>query len=290
MSIRAREKVELPGSAARIRSFAEGCSPLSLSAHRVAPSLRTSIWASLETELDAWAAAGRTARFWWRDDDAIQPSAALDRLLVLAGTAPLALAVIPDRATGELARRIANIDQVTVLQHGIAHRNHAPPAAKKAELGAGRPPATLARALAAARRRLEALFGAQFRPVLVPPWNRIADDLIPLLSHAGFIGLSTAGPCPAGGAPGLRQVNSHIDPIDWRGTRQCRPTDELVAETVRRLAERRLDPATDTGPLGLLTHHLLDDGAAERFAADFASLVRTHPAAAWTSAQEIWPA
>lgn len=264
---------------------------MSLSARRVVPSLRASIWAPLETELDAWEAAGRIARFWWRDDDAIQPSAALDRLLALAGAAPLALAVIPEGASGDLVRRLASIDQITVLQHGIAHRNHAPPAAKKAELGAGRPIATLARALAVARRRLEALFGAQFRPVLVPPWNRIADDLVPLLPQAGFVGLSTAGPRhQAAAVPGLRQANSHIDPIDWRGTRRCRPADELVAETTRQLAERRLDPASDTEPLGLLTHHLLDDAGAEHFAADFAALVRAHPAAAWSSAREIWPA
>jgi hypothetical protein len=43
-------------------------------------------------------------------------------------------------------------------------------------------------------------------------------------------------------------------------------------------------------PVGWLTHHLLDDRTTERFAADLAGLVRAHPAAAWVSAGELWPA
>jgi hypothetical protein len=264
---------------------------VSLSALPISPSSRTSIWAPLEAELDAWAAAGRIARFWWRDDDAIEPTPALERLLALAGPTPLALAVIPDRATGSLARRLSNAGQVTVLQHGIAHANHAPPLAKKAELGPTRSATSLVSALATARRRLEALFGRHFLPVLVPPWNRIAAELVPLLTEAGFVGLSTAGPRRrAEAAPGLPQVNTHIDPIDWHGTRRSRPAAELVMETVRHLRLRRLDPTADTEPLGLLTHHLLDDDATERFAAQLATLVRQHPAATWVSARELWPA
>lgn len=228
---------------------------------------------------------GRIARFWWRDDDAIQPSAALDRLLALA--VPLALAVIPAHATVELAHRLAGVGRVTVLQHGIAHDNHAVPPAKKAELGTSRPAVSLAGALAEGRRKLEALFGVGFLPVLVPPWNRIADDLVPLLPQAGFIGLSTAGPRRET-MPGLRQVNSDLDPVDWRGTRRCRPAADLVAETARHLAARRI--GQDATPVGLLTHHLLDDAGTERFATGLARLIADHPAAAWTSAREIWPA
>jgi hypothetical protein len=262
---------------------------LSLSARTIAPSVRASIWAPLETELEAWSAAGLIARFWWRDDDATAPSAPLDRLLALAGGTPLALAVIPQTATEALADRLATADIVTVLQHGIAHTNHAVPPAKKAELGADRPAAAIATALDAGRRRLEALFGRRFRPVLVPPWNRIADGLVALLPQAGFTGLSTAGARrQAEPVSGLRQVNSHLDPIDWHGTRRCRPAGELVAETVRHLTSRRLGAADE--PVGLLTHHLLDDPATERFAADLAGLVRAHPAAAWISAGELWPA
>lgn len=262
---------------------------MSLSAHTVAPSVRTSIWAPLEAELEAWGHAGRVARFWWRDDDAVTATAPLDRLLALAGDAPLALAVIPETATQALADRLVPTDTVTVLQHGIAHINHAPALAKKAELGDGRPATALAAALDAGRRRLEALFGRRFRPVLVPPWNRIADGLVALLPQAGFIGLSTAGRHrQTDTVPALRQINSHLDPIDWHGTRRCRPARDLIAEATRHLAERRL--AGSDEPVGFLTHHLLDDRSTERFAADLAGLVRGHAAARWVSATELWPA
>ena len=68
-----------------------------------------STWRELEQELEAWARSGRRATFWWRDDDAVEPSPALDRLLELAasGRAPLALAVIPARASSGLAAQLA---------------------------------------------------------------------------------------------------------------------------------------------------------------------------------------
>ena len=41
-------------------------------------------WVELQAELDRWQEAGKTARFWLRDDDAIEPTPQLERFLVLA--------------------------------------------------------------------------------------------------------------------------------------------------------------------------------------------------------------
>ena len=38
-------------------------------------------WADLGAELGQWAAEGREATLWWRDDDAIEPTPALDRMI-----------------------------------------------------------------------------------------------------------------------------------------------------------------------------------------------------------------
>ncbi|MDA0702442.1 MAG: polysaccharide deacetylase, partial [Proteobacteria bacterium] len=38
-------------------------------------------WHAFSQELDRWAADGRRATFWWRDDDARAPGPALDALL-----------------------------------------------------------------------------------------------------------------------------------------------------------------------------------------------------------------
>ena len=70
-------------------------------------------------------------------------------------------------------------------------------------------------------------------PALVPPWNRIAADLVPSLPGAGFTGLSTFGPRRAAeAAPGLRRVNTHLDLVVWRDG--GRPLD--LAAAVERLA------------------------------------------------------
>ena len=41
-------------------------------------------WSDLEAELEAWRCRGRRATFWWRDDDAVEATPALERLLGLA--------------------------------------------------------------------------------------------------------------------------------------------------------------------------------------------------------------
>ena len=117
-------------------------------------------WPDLVAEFDRWQEAGEVATLWWRDDDAVAPTARLDRLLSIASGVPLALAVIPAAAQPELARvaRPASADQrrtrhVAVLQHGWRHLNHSG-AGKKSEFPAERASAEVACELAAGRARL----------------------------------------------------------------------------------------------------------------------------------------
>ena len=238
-------------------------------------------WRVVEAELAAWAAAGRIADFWWRDDDAVAPSAALDRLLDFE--LPLSLAVIPQHAELALARHLAGRGQVRVVQHGIAHRNHAPAGAKRTELVAG----LSLTALGEAATRLADLFGPQRLPVLVPPWNRIAAELVTVLPESGFIGLSTFGARHQRlAAPGLVQINTHADPVDWRA-RRARSAEDFATIVADALALRRLGQADAAEPIGLLTHHRLDDPAIEALATDLASIVTAHPAARWVGLGEV---
>ena len=76
----------------------------------------------------------------WRDPETCRR--ATERLLGLAGRhdVPLMLAVIPARATEALAQRLAEAGEAVVaVQHGFAHRNHAPTGERKWELGTHRP-------------------------------------------------------------------------------------------------------------------------------------------------------
>ena len=54
----------------------------------------------VKQELRIWREQGLVLPIWWRDDDATEPTPALDRLLGLAASlgAPLHLAVVPEPA------------------------------------------------------------------------------------------------------------------------------------------------------------------------------------------------
>src|SRR5690348_451640 len=146
-------------------------------------------WPDLIAELDRWDAAGRVASLWWRDDDAATATPELAKLRSLARGTPLALAVIPALATADLAEALRDAQSIRVLQHGWRHENRAT-AGKKCEYPAGLPASIVAAEVGAGRKRLAALFGERAMPVFVPPWNRIAPELLPVLAAAGMAALS----------------------------------------------------------------------------------------------------
>lgn len=245
-------------------------------------------FAALRAELDQWSASGRRATLWWRDDDASAATPALARMLAVAAanSVPLALAVIPARLGPDLVDAVAPAAGCTVLQHGFEHRNHAAAGERSCELGANRPLAVTAEELVRGRERLRAAFGVRFLPILVPPWNRIAAELVALLPQLGYRGLSTFAPRKnALAAPGVAQCNTHVDPIAWRRGRRFVGEDEAAARLSAHLALRRngaVDPAEATG---LLTHHLDFDEAAWRFVDTLLERTRAHPAVSWLAAE-----
>ena len=222
-------------------------------------------WAALDAELDRWQAAGRVASLWWRDDDAAEPTRALDTLLAIRARLglPIALAVIPARARPSLAERLARERDVTVWQHGWAHMNHAPVGAPKAELGPDRPAAYVLGELARGWLALDRIFGAAgWMKGLVPPHNRIAPALAAALPGAGYVGLSAGlAPRPAGAR---RIVNAHVDIMDW-GTRRFAGEGPALGALVASLAGHRTGGADADEPVGFLTHHLAHDDGAWRF-------------------------
>ncbi len=240
-------------------------------------------WLLLTAELDAWAAAGRVANFWWRDDDATRPGPALDRLLAARArhAVPLGLAVIPAGATEALAGRLATEDAVvTVLQHGWSHADHGGPEGPKTELADGRPEADLDADLRAGRQRIAALFGDRARAVMVPPWNRIGARVRDRLQPLGYVAVSGMG-LRGDGVAGLRSVNVHLDIVDWHGTGGFRGDAAVLGEAVAHLRARREGNADPEEPTGLMTHHIVHDEACWAFLERFLATVRCHPAGAW---------
>jgi hypothetical protein len=238
---------------------------------------RPAQWPDLVAELDRWTASGRQAVFWWRDDDATRPGPKLDRLIAVTEGIPLSLAVIPASAHPELARHIEANPGIAVLQHGFAHANHAPQGEKKAEFGAHRPLPEMLAEIVSGRERLTGLFGNRFRPVFVPPWNRIADSVADALGSCGIGHVSTFGRRRTV-RPGS---NCHIDIVDWHGGRGFLGTAPVLETLISLLAERREQPADAVEPIGILTHHRDHDEAGWRFLSQLASIVHGHPAAEW---------
>jgi hypothetical protein len=242
-------------------------------------------------ELDRWAAAGRTATLWWRDDDACEMTESLSRLLAVRDAlgVPLGLAVIPAKAQASLASGLPASADIALLQHGYAHRNHSPDLRRKSELGADRPVWDAVAELMAGRERLARVVGDRPLPILVPPWNRIDAGLVALLPGLGYTGLSTFAPrTQREAASGVTIVNTHIDVIDWLGSRKFVGEAAAVAAATAHLASRRTG-AVDAGePTGLLTHHLVHDAATWSFLERFLAATAGHRAARWLPVAEAF--
>ncbi len=230
--------------------------------------------------LDACAAQGKPAQLWWRDDDAVEPSAPLDRLLALseAWRIPLTLAVIPQPTGAALVARLDQAARITVALHGWAHTDHAAGQGKKQELGLHRPIAVVLDELKAGLDKLRALHGPRFAPLLVPPWNRIAPELLDHLPGISIAALSVFG--PAQPAP-LPIINTHVDVMDWRGTRGGRSTDVLFTDLATALTIHPYQP------IGILTHHLVHDIHVWAFLDALFALTQDHPGCNWASVQDI---
>jgi hypothetical protein len=247
-------------------------------------------WRLLEIELEQWSRAGRGVTLWWRDDDAVTATPELERLLDIArlptgAPMPLCLAVIPRQADKSLAKFAASRPQLSFLQHGFAHTNHAPAGEKKAELGAHRPAAVILGELAEGRDLLRALFPAVLLPVLVPPWNRIAPAVRTGLPGIGLSFTSTYG----SRARGDRQsVNTHADIIDWHRSRGFVGEDAALALIAGHLAARREGRADPDEPTGILTHHLVHDEAGWKFLTELVYRLSRQAGVRWLAGTAIF--
>jgi hypothetical protein len=224
-------------------------------------SMKSDNWLPVVEELSRWRAAGRTARLWLRDDDAVEPTAALDRLVSLAelARAPVMLAVIPMRATPALAARVSESPWLMPAMHGAWHRNHAPVERKKEETPLERGEAIVRVELGTARTRLIAMFGPAAGRFYVPPWNRIVPEIAALLPEIGFESVSTFGPKTPLASARLHQINTHVDLMDWQGGRVGHPSARVANMLAEALARARADGFRE---VGVLAHHLVHDKAA----------------------------
>ncbi|WP_417769829.1 polysaccharide deacetylase family protein [Stappia sp.] len=241
----------------------------------------------LVRHLDWFAERGLSVPVWWRDDDAVEPTPALERLLAIANAhgIEVALAVIPKDATQALAERLAGERFASVLQHGYEHRNFQDKARgeKAAELGRARDPDEALTLIAKGRERLVGLFGERFVPVMVPPWNRIAPRISARLGEAGLVGLSTFTQFHP---RALTHVQTHIDMIKWKKGRRFIGWRSASLRFDFHLARRRTNPDE---PLGILSHHLAQDEASFDFLDRIFGILAEHPGARFARIADLLP-
>ena len=242
------------------------------------------VWDRFSDALNGCAHRGRVVRFWWRDDDATQPTPALNRILDLGErfAVPVTIAVIPARLKKELAVLVDH-PLITLAQHGFAHRNHARPEHKKTEFGFDRDADQVRTDLACGRSHFEETFGV--KPWLfVPPWNRMAGQWLPMLPDMGYHCISTFTPRWA--MPPVRKLvrlNTHVDLIDWKGGSGFIGLDNAIDQILNALAAIK-----DDEPLGLLTHHQIHDDAVNTFLRTFLQWTQAHPGVQWVASTMIY--
>ncbi|MEM1004771.1 MAG: polysaccharide deacetylase family protein [Pseudomonadota bacterium] len=243
-------------------------------------------WRPLDDELLAWSTAGLSLPLWWRDDDAVAVSQQLKTLADASQRLGLAvhLAIIPRDVDPDLVQYVAQHQTLIPVVHGWAHQNYAPAHEKKAEFRLHRPLDLIVNDAEAGFSKLAALFGDMLRPVFVPPWNRIAQEVSARLPTIGYRIMSTSTPRDvAMAAPGLEQINTHLDPIDWRGTRGLADPDALITQTAALLRDRRYGRTDNSEPFGVLTHHLVHDRQIWAFTEALLQKLLEGPAIAWTA-------
>lgn len=254
---------------------------------------RHDAWQLFEQELERWQSQGRQATFWWRDDDAVTSGPRLDRLLRLTAVTGLLLAVVPNPMQPELQPRVAGQQGLCVAQHGVAHINHAPRGQGLGawELGLHREASVVLAELSQGFERLQQHFGEQFLPVLVPPWNHVADALLPELPALGFRGLSVFDARPAREpVPGLLCVNGHCDPLRWKPSAHFAGEEKKLRQLIRHLQQRRLGEVDAGEPTGFVTHHRDLDEPSWQFSERLAAVVASHPGATWLPPQQVFTA
>jgi peptidoglycan/xylan/chitin deacetylase (PgdA/CDA1 family) len=226
----------------------------------IAPETKTDTEAGriLDAEFENWANAGRKPRFFLRDDDAFCDSPALRRLITICNKyqAPLLLAAIPARADISLGRLVRGEALITGAVHGYAHVSHSHIGEKPCELSRRRSSKTILAELTTGRKKLLNLFDGKVSGLLVPPWNRIHDEAVPLAARAGFSGISSHG-WPEDAKPGegggpLPRINTHIDIIHWSAGGIGRNNAWVISEIARNLNYARIN---NYAAIGILTHH-----------------------------------
>lgn len=254
-------------------------------------------WIEVRRELDRWADDGLAAKYWVRDDDAIQVSADLKRLHDLATRhgIQIGLAVIPGKARPDLVDFLANSTrQFYPMCHGWQHDNHSR-SNKPAEFGPDRPTSSLILDARSALHTFNTLFRSA-KAIFVPPFNCATDALVRALPDIGYFAVSLMPSrvertllrlthelkwLPRFRIPDFSnspRIDVHLDVINWKEMK-AQDTEIIANQLLQNLRGRRLGILAADAPIGLLTHHLVHNEGIWDRCEEILEVLQSHNAA-----------
>jgi len=197
-------------------------------------------------------APGRNCTIFFRADDIAVPGAMFAAMIRTFQTyhIPLCPALVPTWLSTTRWNKIMELCGSTPAlwawhQHGWRHVNHETQG-KNQEFGPGYPEEKKRNDLRRGMSRIRELAGDSFIPVFTPPWNRMDETTMDILTELGFRGISrseNARPAAPAHLPDL-QVNVDLH------TRK----EPLAHECLHNLLNE-LTRAVATGRCGVMLHH-----------------------------------
>ena len=91
-------------------------------------------------------------------------------------------------------------------------------------------------------------------------------------------------------AEGLSQVNTHLDPVNWRHGRGFIAEQDAINLIYEHLKNKRTGLKDAEEATGLLTHHLAQNEDVWLFCEKLMCHLNQHSAVKWLSANMLWPA
>lgn len=194
-------------------------------------------------------ATGKIVNIFFRDDDVDEDEASLRRLLNIfaARRVPIVLGVIPAQLTENGISLLKQFPAVAeIVQHGWQHTNHES-TGRKCEFGASRNFAEQCDDIARGQARMNEVFGENWFPAFIPPWNRCTRDTHEALNKLGFRVLSTLRGKDLSEDFRGQKIPVTLDIYEWRDAAKCKTEVEIF----RTLTEQ----ITHDFPIGIMLHH-----------------------------------
>ncbi len=218
----------------------------------------------LRSLLERSQTAGKFVEIFFRDDDVDEDEASLRRLLGIftSRKIPIILGVIPAKLTASATALLLEKERdfpglIELTQHGWQHVNHEV-SERKCEFGSSRNFAEQLADIQRGQMRMSEVFGEQWFPAFIPPWNRCTTQTCQVLNQLGFRVLSKLhGKLSSSPDFQGREISVTLDIFTWKNGAILKPAEEIFTELANQIGLGE--------PLGIMLHHKVMNDASFAF-------------------------